>query len=62
MTPEETKAAAELCRIYFEIAAEAIGEEEVRKQRDKRIAKMKNPPNVQTLGGLALRDSEIAIE
>ena len=33
-----TMAAAErLCRIYFEIAAAAIGEDEVRRQRDQRL-------------------------
>ena len=31
-------AAADLCRIYFEIAAECIGDDEVRKRRDDRIA------------------------
>lgn len=31
-------AAADLCRIYFEIAAECIGDAEVRKRRDARIA------------------------
>jgi hypothetical protein len=30
-------AAQALCLIYFEIAAEAIGEDEVRRQRDERI-------------------------
>lgn len=30
-------AAARLCRIYFEIAEEAIGEEEVRRRRDARM-------------------------
>jgi hypothetical protein len=34
------KAAQQLCEIYFEIAAEEIGEDEVRHRRDKRIAAM----------------------
>lgn len=29
--------AEKLCRIYFEIAAEVVGEEEVRRRRDIRI-------------------------
>ena len=41
--------AADLCRIYFEIAAECIGEGEVRKRRDDRIA------NAHLSGGEAVR-------
>jgi hypothetical protein len=37
-------AAADLCRIYFEIAAECIGEDEVRKRRDARIANARSQP------------------
>ena len=38
---EVTKRAAEkLCRVYFEIAAEAVGEDAVRSERDRRIAAM----------------------
>ncbi len=32
--------AEKLCRIYFEIAAETIGEDAVRRKRDQRIATM----------------------
>ena len=32
--PDNLTAAQQLCEIYFEIAAEAIGEDEVRKRRD----------------------------
>ena len=38
------KKTAELCRIYFEIAVECIGEDEVRKQRDARIANAGRQP------------------
>lgn len=32
-----------LCRLYFEIASECIGEDEVRKRRDSRIASRVEP-------------------
>jgi hypothetical protein len=35
------EAAKKLCKVYFDIAAKAIGEDEVRKQRDEIIAKIK---------------------
>lgn len=42
LTPVDQSAwlrgAEELCRVYFEIAAEAIGEDEVRARRDSRVA------------------------
>jgi hypothetical protein len=34
------RAAQDLCRIYFEIAEEAIGGDEVRRQRDERIGRL----------------------
>ena len=34
----ELNGAVALCQVYFEIAAECIGETEVRKRRDARIA------------------------
>lgn len=40
---EQTKRAAEsLCRVYFEIASEAIGEDCVRAERDKRLTAMRS--------------------
>lgn len=36
-SPAREGAAERLCRIYFEIAAEALGEDEVRRRRDARI-------------------------
>ena len=47
--------AADLCRIYFEIAAECIGEDEVRKRRDDRIANAsldRPAASAGTVGGL----------
>lgn len=38
-THVEKLTASGLCQIYFEIAAECIGEDEVRKRRDARIDK-----------------------
>ena len=36
------EAAETLCQIYFEIAEEALGEDEVRKQRDKKISELRS--------------------
>lgn len=38
---KQKEAAKELCKIYFEIASEAIGEDEVRRRRDKIISMRK---------------------
>lgn len=47
LTPVDQSAwlrgAEELCRVYFEIAAEAIGEDEVRARRDSRVADLPSP-------------------
>lgn len=37
MKKDELKAAERLCKIYFDIAAEILGEDEVRKRRDAAI-------------------------
>lgn len=40
LSVEQLGAAAQLCQIYFDIAAAAIGEDAVRQQRDERIARL----------------------
>lgn len=43
MRKEEFNAAAKVAEIYFNIAAELIGEDEVRRRRDKILGNISNP-------------------
>jgi hypothetical protein len=44
----EMAVAERLCKIYFEIAAECVGEDEVRRRRDERIAAIDDPSQPET--------------
>ena len=39
---KEREASMKLCQVYFDIAAEAIGEDAVREKRDKKIGRLYN--------------------